>query len=109
MISKDLAERLIQRITRYTEYNVNIMDENGVIIASRDREQVGKYHEVAHRLIVGNEDMIDTTGMAYPNVRPGINMIIEVDKKREGYGCFGYRVSSYGIIEVEQIGLPDLS
>ena len=36
MISKELAQRFIENVTRYTEYNVNIMDGDGTIIASRD-------------------------------------------------------------------------
>lgn len=84
MISKDLAEKFIERVMRHTNYNVNIMDENGIIIASRDMGRVGQYHEVAYRIITGTQDIVDTTDMAYPNVRPGINMVIEVDKRREG-------------------------
>ena len=84
MINKDFAEKFIERVSRYTKFNVNIMDEKGVIIASRDRKRIGQYHEIAHRLITGTEEMIDTTGMSFPNVLPGINMIIMTGGKREG-------------------------
>ena len=68
MIDKTFAEKFIERITRYTDFNINIMDEKGIIIASRDKKRVGQYHEIAYRLIVGTEELIDTTGMSYPNV-----------------------------------------
>ncbi len=84
MIDKAFAEKFIERITRYTDYNINIMDENGIIIASRDKKRVGQYHEIAYQLIVGTEELIDTTGMSYPNVLPGINMVIATGGKREG-------------------------
>lgn len=85
MISREIAGKLIDRISKYTEYNVNIMDEDGVIIASRDPERVGQYHEIAHRIIHGTEDMIVLTGpQALPNVKPGINMVITIGGKREG-------------------------
>lgn len=85
MISRELAEKFIERVSAYTEYNVNIMDENGEIIASRDAERVGQYHEVAHRIIEGEADIVDTTDIRdFSNVLPGINMVIEVDGKREG-------------------------
>ena len=85
MISRELAERFIENVTRYTEYNVNIMDGDGTIIASRDPERVGRYHEVAYRIIKGNEDIVDTTDIReFSNVLPGINMVIEVDGVREG-------------------------
>lgn len=84
MIDKDFAEKFIERVTQYTDYNVNIMNEKGIIIASRDRKRIGQYHEIAYRLITGTEEMIDTTGMSYPNVLPGINMVIATGGKREG-------------------------
>ena len=84
MISSALAERFIEQVTRYTDYNVNIMGEDGIIIASRDSSRVGRYHEVAWRIIHGNENIVDTTDVHLPNVRPGINMVIEIDGHREG-------------------------
>jgi len=85
MISRELAQRFIENITRYTEYNVNIMDGDGIIIASRDPDRIGRYHEVAYRIIHGREDIVDTTDIReFPNVLPGINMVIDVDGVREG-------------------------
>lgn len=84
MLDKEFADRFIERVTRYTDFNVNIMDDRGIIIASRDKKRIGQYHEVAYRLIRGTEEMIDTTGLSFPNVLPGINMIIAAGGKREG-------------------------
>ena len=85
MISKLLAEKFIEQVTAYTTYNVNIMDEDGVIIASRNADRVGQYHEIAYRIVHGKDDIVDTTNLqSYPNVLPGINMVIELDGRREG-------------------------
>lgn len=85
MISRELAEKLIERITKYTDYNVNIMDENGIIIASRDLKRVGQYHEIAHRIVRGPEDVIELKASEdFPNVKPGINMVISESGHREG-------------------------
>lgn len=84
MLDQDFAGKFIERVTRFTDYNVNIMDERGIIIASRDKKRIGQYHEIAYRLIAGTEEMIDTTGMSFPNVLPGINMVIAAGGKREG-------------------------
>ena len=85
MIEVELARKFIEQVTQYTEYNINIMDESGVIIASRDPERVGKYHEVADRIIHGQKDVIvihdDST---YPGVLPGINMAITQNGIKEG-------------------------
>ena len=61
MISRELARKLIEQITQYTEYNVNIMDADGTIIASRDPGRVGQFHEVAHRILQGQESIVVTT------------------------------------------------
>ena len=84
MLDRDFAEKFIDRVTRYTDYNVNIMDERGIIIASRDKARIGQYHEVAYRLVTGTEEIVDTTGMSFPNVLPGINMVIATGGVREG-------------------------
>ena len=85
MISRELAQRFIENVRKYTDYNVNIMDGDGMIIASRDPGRVGHYHEIAYRIINGNEDIIDTANSKeFPGVLPGINMVIRVDGVREG-------------------------
>ena len=85
MIRHDLAGRFIEQIRKYTDYNVNIMDENGVIIASCSEERVGQYHEVAHNLLLSGESISATTDSSdFAHVLPGINMVIEAGGKREG-------------------------
>ena len=85
MIEPEMARRFIEQVTQYTEYNINIMDESGVIIASRDPKRVGTYHEVADRIIRGTQDMIVITDeKMFPGVLPGINMAIIHEGRREG-------------------------
>ena len=85
MIRPEMAKRFIDQITEYTEYNINIMDESGVIIASRDPRRVGTYHEAADRIIRGKEEIVVIEDdKIYPGVLPGINMAIMVNGKKEG-------------------------
>lgn len=53
-----LAGKLIDRISNFTDYNVNIMDENGILVASRMKERIGSFHEVAFDIINGTEDIV---------------------------------------------------
>lgn len=53
-----LAKKLIEQISKFTDYNVNIMDENGVLIASRMAERVGSFHEVAFDIMKGDQDIV---------------------------------------------------
>lgn len=85
MIEVDLARKFIEQITRYTDYNINIMNEQGYIIASRDPKRVGAFHEVAYQIVTGKEDMVVTAGENdYPGVRRGINLVINIDGRRDG-------------------------
>ena len=85
MIEPELARRFIEQVTQYTEYNINIMNEAGVIIASRDPKRVGTYHEVADRIIHGTQDMVVIRDeRMFPGVLPGINMAIMHDGHKEG-------------------------
>ena len=85
MIETELAKKFIEQVTQYTEYNINIMNEQGVIIASRDPKRVGSFHEVAYYIVTGNEDIVVTSAEGdYPGVKPGINMVINIDGRREG-------------------------
>ena len=34
MIEIEFAKRFIQRVTQFTDYNINVMDKDGIIIAS---------------------------------------------------------------------------
>lgn len=85
MLEVSLAQKLIEQITGYTSYNVNIMNGDGIIIASRDAERVGTFHEPAWQILHGAEDMITVESENdYPGVSRGINMVIAIDGKREG-------------------------
>ena len=83
MIEPELARRFIEQVTQFTEYNINIMDENGVIIASRDPGRIGTYHEVADRIVKGTGDVIVIRDdRMFPGVLPGINMAIMHEGRR---------------------------
>ena len=85
MIEAEFARKFIEQVTQYTEYNINIMNENGIIIASRDPKRIGAFHEVAFRIVTGTEELVVTTNADdYPGVLPGINQVIMLDGKREG-------------------------
>ena len=78
MLDEHIAQKLIDRLAGTLNYNVNIMDETGTIIASHDHSRVGSFHETAYRMLkegiqwveVGSEEKLLGT-------KPGINMAIE--------------------------------
>ena len=86
MLDKILAERFIDKISEFTEYNVNIMNEKGIIIASKDKDRIGGFHEIAYKIINGEDDQIITEHEEhnYLGVKYGINMAIFYHHKKIG-------------------------
>ena len=73
MIEVEFAQKFIEQVTKYTEYNINIMNEKGIIIASRDSARVGTFHSIAYQIVHGTDDFVVTTiEDNYPGVLPGI-------------------------------------
>lgn len=73
------ARAFLERLGENVEHNVNVMDREGVIIASRDPARVGGYHEAARRLVATGRDVeaVRGEGLA-PGVKPGVNLPIRV-------------------------------
>lgn len=75
MLNVDLAEKFIEKIVTYTDYNINIMNDEGIIIASRDKTRVGSFHEIAYQVINEGKDVIEVEcDNAYLGTRKGLNM-----------------------------------
>ncbi len=73
-----MAAAFVKRLGEHLDCNINIMDRDGVIIASRDPERVGSYHEAARRLVErGSSIESIPPGPSLPvGVRPGVNLPI---------------------------------
>lgn len=78
MLEESVAQKLIDRFTGTTEYNINIMNESGIIIASRDRSRIGKFHETAFLMLTERKNTIEVyEGQQFLGTQPGINMTLE--------------------------------
>lgn len=74
-INHELAQEIAQRIMKVIPYNVNIMDENGMIIGSGDPTRINTFHEGAYEAI--NKREMVTIYKPNPNgARPGVNLPI---------------------------------
>lgn len=83
------AAAFIARLGEHLEYNINIMDREGVIIASRDASRVGSYHDAARRLIASGAavERVEDGAQSAPGVKPGVNLPIVY--KSETLGVVG--------------------
>ncbi|QXM05137.1 CdaR family transcriptional regulator [Crassaminicella indica] len=50
-LSKNLAQKIVKEMMKVIPYNVNVMNEKGMIIGSGDRNRIGKIHEGAVKAI----------------------------------------------------------
>lgn len=86
MLNQDIAQRFIDRLDHMLDFNINIMDIGGTIIASRDPMRIGTFHEVARELLVKGLPGLAVTNeeILPPGVLPGINLPVVLDGKPEG-------------------------
>ena len=88
-LDPSMAAAFVRRLGESIDYNINIMDRDGVIIASRDQSRVGSFHEAAHRLVQsgGGVEAIAPGADLPPGVKPGVNLPISY--KGEVIGVVG--------------------
>lgn len=82
MITKDIAQRIVDRMIDIINYNVNIMDKDAIIIASGDRDRIGTLHQGAKEAL-GEKECIevyeDKTG-----TKRGVNIPIKFNNRNIG-------------------------
>lgn len=89
-ISTELANRIVDIISSLTGNNVNVMDDRGIIIATKQKHRLGTVHEGAKKIMNMEADFVSITeedAEKMEGVMPGYNGPIEIDGKR--IGCIG--------------------
>ena len=87
-LTTEFAQKFIQQTVKNLPYNVNIMNHEGIIIASKDSSRIGNFHEVAHGLLAGSlKSGVVTTEKKYIGTKPGINMFIDYKDQHVGVIC----------------------
>lgn len=86
----ELAQKFIDRTVGNLNFNINIMNEKGIIIASKDTSRVGDFHQVAYNLLNGKM----VSGVIkkeeeekYINTKAGVNMFIDHKNDHVGVIC----------------------
>jgi carbohydrate diacid regulator len=84
-ISKRNAAYIVQEISKIIGEKINIMNAEGIIIASSDAERIGTFHGAAKKII---EEKIQEVSVSnddeYQGSRPGINLAITFQDKIVG-------------------------
>ena len=85
-LSKELAKSIVERTMNAVNYNINIMNENGVIIASGDKERIGTIHEGSIIALQRKSEfnVSENESKKLQGVHPGTNIVIEFKNKVVG-------------------------
>jgi carbohydrate diacid regulator len=74
-ISKHIALRIVSDISEIINQHVNMMDNEGIIIASTNRDRIGTYHAGAYKVISEQiEELVISNDKEYEGARKGINL-----------------------------------
>lgn len=78
MLSGSLAQELIEQISECTDYQINIVNEAGTVIASNDNSRIGTFHKTACEMLQSGSELVESTvGKEYPEIWEGINMTLK--------------------------------
>lgn len=85
MIAENKARRIVAEITKIIPQKLNIINSDGIILASSEPERVGQRHEGALRLFdSGLEELVIHSDDEYAGGRVGMVLPIEVRAERLG-------------------------
>lgn len=81
-LTKNLAQNIVDRMMKDIPYNINIMDQRGIIIGSGNKKRVGTLHHGAVEAI--RQGKVVEITEDEESVKKGINSPIELDGKIVG-------------------------
>ena len=76
-LTKQLAQRIVDKMMQDIPYNINIMDKNGIIIGSGNKERIGTLHQGAVEAI--NQKTVVDIFHDGELVKKGTNLPIEIN------------------------------
>lgn len=80
-LQKNTANRIIKEISTVLNYDINIMNEKGIIIASTNHDRIDCFHEGAYKIIHESlDELLVYHDDEYEGCRKGINLPILMDK-----------------------------
>jgi carbohydrate diacid regulator len=102
-LTEELAQKIVNNSMNVLGKNINIMNHNGIIIGSGDKNRINTYHEGAVRVIETGKKLIvgEDEAEEFKGVKPGINLPIKFNEDIIGVvGITGKleEVSGYGEI-----------
>ncbi len=101
-ISKRNATYIVQEISKIIGEKINMMNADGIIIASSDEKRIGTFHAAAKELVDKKlQEVIVKSDREYEGARPGINLAINFQD--EIVGVIGVTGPYEGVAKYGQI------
>lgn len=85
-ITSNLGQEIIKKVAKYVEMDINLMNLEGIIVASTNKSRINEIHSGALKVLEsGNELIIDEQKLRdYPGTRQGVNLPIKHNGKLAG-------------------------
>lgn len=95
-LNKTTANKIIQEISSVVDHHINIINNNGFVIASTDPLRVDNFHEAAYKVIRNNyQELIVEYDEQYEGCKTGVNLPIYFSK--EIIGVVGISGNPYDV------------
>lgn len=76
LISKALAQQIVNSVKSVCNQNINFIDDKGLIVASTVPERIGGFHEAGYRVVTTGSAIEVSEKDNFLGTRPGINIPI---------------------------------
>ncbi|MEG0471043.1 MAG: sugar diacid recognition domain-containing protein [Solibacillus sp.] len=86
MLSIKLAEEIVKQTSMRLHYNINVIDLDGVILASGEKNRIDSLHDGALEVVRSQQVVIieENQHDKYPNCKPGINLPLTYNERIVG-------------------------
>ncbi|MCF6097120.1 hypothetical protein L1766_09010 [Thermovorax subterraneus] len=86
ILTPSLATDIVEKIKQIIGYDINIMDNMGIIIASTDPKRVNSYHKGAEKVIRTGKiiEITEEEAKVSEGIKPGVNLPVSFNDKIVG-------------------------
>lgn len=81
LIDHNLAEQIVYAVKEICGYNINFIDNTGIVYASTDQARVGSFHEIGREVALQKQKIEVYVDDSYTGTKKGINIPIFYDEE----------------------------
>lgn len=81
IISRDVAQQIVETVKDVSNQNVNFIDDKGIIIASTDKERINTFHEIGYKVVTTGNTIEVSGDDNFYGTKKGINIPVTYNGK----------------------------